>query len=82
MERGTDLSKDRHLVADAGAPLQPLANNRFGFSTLVARPPGRIDVGGVNGVEAMIDEGVEYLEASLLVDRPPENIAAEVCLSV
>ena len=47
----------------------------------VARDPKRdvsgIDVGGVNGVEAMIDEGIEYLEASLLVDRPPENIAAE-----
>jgi hypothetical protein len=25
----------------------------------------------------MIEEGVEYLEASLFVDRPPENIAAE-----
>jgi hypothetical protein len=22
----------------------------------------------------MVDEGVEYLEASLLVDRPPENM--------
>ena len=35
-----------------------------------------IDVGGVNGLEAMIDEGIEYLEAGLLVDRSTEDIAA------
>ena len=39
--------------------------------------PARVDVGGVDEVEAGVDEGVEQRERGRLVGRPAEHVAAE-----
>ena len=56
---------------------QPVADDRLGFAALVARHPARIDVRGVDEVEARLDEGVEQLEGRRLVGGPAEHIAAK-----
>ena len=58
-----DLGGDDHPVAIAAA-LQPLADDGLGFAALVARGPARIDVRGVDQLEAGVDEGVEQPEES------------------
>ena len=74
---GTDLGEDRHLLTCTRARLEPAADNGLGLAALVAIGPGRVDVGGVDGVEAMIDEGIEHGEAGLFIDGPAKHIAAE-----
>ena len=41
------------------------------------RRPARIDVSGIDGVEAGADEGVEHGEGRILVRGPAEDVAAE-----
>jgi hypothetical protein len=76
----------RHLRADLGgndhvgslaAPLQPVADDGLRFPAMMARRPFGIDVGGVDEIEARVDEAVEQPEAHLLVRRPAEHVAAE-----
>ena len=43
----------------------------------MTRRPARIDIGGIDGIEAAIDEGVENIEAGRLVGGPPEDVAAK-----
>jgi hypothetical protein len=57
--------------------LQPFADDRLGIAALVAGNPGGIDVGGIDRIEARIEEGVENPEGGLLVGGPAEDIAAE-----
>ena len=54
-----DLGDQHDLVAIASR-LHPLADDGFRFTTLMPRCPARIDVSGVDGVEAGADEGVEH----------------------
>jgi hypothetical protein len=42
-----------------------------------ARDPGGIDVGGIDEIQAVIDEGVEDRERHALVGSPAEHVAAE-----
>ena len=74
--RRADLGDDRHFATDA-ARAQPVADDRLGFAALVARRPGRIDVGGVDRVQARGAEAVEQIERRLGVGGPAEHIAAE-----
>src|SRR5450759_3988679 len=57
--------------------LSQLPNNGFRFAALVAGYPARIGVGGVDGIEAGVDKGIEDGERSRLVDVPAEHIAAQ-----
>src|SRR5579872_4084465 len=72
----TDLGDDDDAVARA-ARLYPFADDRLGFAALVARRPGRIDVGRIDRVEAGFDEAIQQLEGPRLVRRPAEYIAAK-----
>jgi len=71
------LGEDNHLVAHAGAALQPVADDRLGLAALVANRPRGIDVGGIDGIEAMVDKGIENVETGLLINGPSEHIATE-----
>ena len=71
-----ELGGDHDLVALA-ARFQPFADNGFQFAADMPRRPARIAVGGVDGVEAGIDKGVEDGERGLGVDVPAEHIAAQ-----
>ena len=46
------------------------ADQRLRLAALVAGHPARVDVSGIDGVEAGVDEGVQYGEAGLLVGGP------------
>ena len=70
------LRRDQHVVA-ATAGLQPLADDRLGLAPRVAGSPGGVDVGGVDGPAAAVDERVEHAEALLAVGRPAEHVAAQ-----
>ncbi|KAG1274334.1 hypothetical protein G6F64_015154 [Rhizopus arrhizus] len=65
-----------HLVALAAAG-KPFADQRFGFAALVARDPARIDVGGVDEIQARVDQGVQQRVRAGFVDGPAEDVAAE-----
>src|SRR6185437_13181510 len=47
------------------------------FAALVARNPGRIDVGGVDRGQARRREPVEHGERGFFIRRPAEHVAAE-----
>ena len=70
------LGGDDHLRAVA-AGLEPVADDGLALAAAVAGLPSRIDVGGVDAVEAGADKGVEQRERGLLVRRPAEHVAAE-----
>jgi hypothetical protein len=59
------------------AAAQPAADDGFRLATAIARHPGRVDVGGIDQVEAGIDEGIKQREGSLLVGAPAKHVAAE-----
>jgi hypothetical protein len=71
-----DLGGKHDAIALAAA-FQPAADDRFRFAALVARHPRRVHVGGVDQVEAVVDEGIEQLEAAFFVRAPAEHVAAE-----
>jgi hypothetical protein len=56
-----DLGGNQNPVAFAAA-LQPVANNRFRFTSRAAGEPARVAVGGVDGIKAGIDESIEDAE--------------------
>ncbi|MBP2480371.1 hypothetical protein J3A72_000663 [Stenotrophomonas sp. PvP093] len=70
------LGRQHHLVALAAAG-KPLADQRLRFAAGIARHPGRIHIGGVDQVEAGVDEGIEQGEAGLLIGAPAEHVATE-----
>jgi len=57
--------------------LEPAAHDGFRFATLVARHPGRVHIGGVDQIEAGIDEGVQQCKRGLLVRTPAKHVAAK-----
>ncbi len=59
------------------AALEPLAEDGFGLASLVAGNPAGVGVGGVDEVEAAIDEGVEKGKRFFGIDGPAEDVAAE-----
>ncbi|KAG1469333.1 hypothetical protein G6F57_012230 [Rhizopus arrhizus] len=71
-----DFGGDQHAVALAGT-LEPFADQRFRFAAGIARHPRRVHVGGVDQVEAGVDEGIEQGEAGLLIGAPAEHVATE-----
>lgn len=71
-----DLGGDDDIVA-AGTGRQPLADEGLRLTTLVARDPGAVRVGGVDEVAAGRRVRVEDGEGLLLVGRPAEDVAAE-----
>ena len=74
--RRADLGDDNDAAA-VPARLHPFADDRLGFAAHIARDPGRIDIGGVDGVEAGRRKAIQHRERGLLVRRPAEHIAAE-----
>ena len=54
--------------------LQPLADDGLGFAALVAGRPARIDVGGIDEVEAGVDEGVEQAKEVLSSAVQPKTL--------
>ena len=61
-------------VVALAARLQPLADDRLRLAADVARRPGRIDVGGVDRVEAGGDEAIEQVERRLGVAVQPNTL--------
>ncbi len=72
-----DLGEQQDLRASRGVGLEPASDQRLRLAALVPGHPARIDVRGVDGVEARVDERIEQLEAALLVGGPAEDVAAE-----
>ena len=72
-----DLGGDHHLVPLGRIALEPAADDRLALAALMARHPGRIDIGSVDHRSAGVDESVEDGEAGGLIRRPSEHIAAE-----
>ena len=68
---------DVHLTAPRRGVCEPVPDDRLRFATGVARRPVRVRVGGVDRVEAVIDEGIEDGEGGRLIDRPAEDVGAE-----
>ncbi len=75
--RVAELGGDQHLLATAAALGDPVPQHGFGLAARMSWRPAGIDVGGVDQVEAMVDEGVQQLEAPRRVGGPAEHIAAE-----
>src|SRR3546814_13434898 len=59
------------------ARAQPAADDGLGLAAAVARHPGGVRIGGIDGIEAVFDEGVEDVEAGGLVQGPAEDVAAQ-----
>ena len=59
--RHAELRRDDDLVAIA-ARLHPFADDRLQLATMVVRHPTRIDIGGVDEIEASIEKGIEKRE--------------------
>ena len=57
--------------------LSQLADDRLRLAAGVARHPARVHVGGVDEVEAGVDERVEQRKRGGLVGGPAEHVAAE-----
>src|SRR3546814_3153096 len=78
--RISDWSSDvcsSDLFAHARARAQPAADDGLGLAAAVARHPGGVRIGGIDGIEAVLDEGVEDVEAGGLVQGPAEDVAAQ-----
>ena len=54
-----------------------MADHAFALAAAVAFDPTRVDVGGVDQVEAIVDEGIEQVERRGLVGGPAEHVATE-----
>src|ERR1700682_4996597 len=72
----TELCGDDHLLAIA-APLDPVADHRFGFATLITWHPFRVDVGVIDEIESRCDKRIQQLKRRWLVYSPAKNVAAE-----
>src|SRR3546814_9024214 len=72
-----DLGEQQHAFAHARARAQPAADDGLGLAAAVARHPGGVRIGGIDGIEAVFDEGVEDVEAGGLVQGPAEDVAAQ-----
>ena len=72
----SDLGRNDNLVPIAPG-LHPVADQRLGFTALSTWRPARIDVRGIDHVEAPGDESVQEAESGLFVHRPAEHIATE-----
>ncbi len=57
--------------------LQPFADDRFRLPARMARHPGRIDIGSVDAVEAVRNEGIDQIERSAFIRSPAKDVAAE-----
>ena len=71
-----DFRREHHAIALA-APREPFPDDGFGFPAHVARHPCRIAVGGIDEVEAEVDEALEDREGGRLVGGPSEDISAQ-----
>jgi hypothetical protein len=57
--------------------LEPAPDHRLGFATPVAEGPAGIDIRRVDGVEAVVDEGIQQRKAGCLVNRPTKDITTK-----
>jgi hypothetical protein len=73
----SNLGRDHHPVALGRVALQPTTDHGLAFAAVIARHPGRIDIGGIDHRAARIDERVENGETGLLVSGPAEHVAAK-----
>lgn len=72
------LGHDLHALALRGAAgAQPGADDAFRLAALVAGHPAAVDVGGVDGGQARVDQAVEHGKAGGLVGRPAQHVAAK-----
>src|SRR3546814_7198389 len=67
----------QHSFAHGRARAQPAADDGLGLAAAVARNTGGVRIGGIDGIEAVFDEGVEDVEAGGLVQGPVEDVAAQ-----
>jgi len=70
------LGRQRHPRTLAAA-LEPASQQGFGLTALVARYPVRVRVGGIDQVEAGVDESIQQGEGCRLVGTPAEHVAAQ-----
>ena len=74
--RRADLGDDDHAVSVV-ARFHPFADDRFGLAAFVARRPGGIGVGGVDGGQPGLGKTVEDGEGDGFIRGPAEDIAAQ-----
>ena len=67
---------DDDLVASATL-LEPLADDRFRFTTMIARRESGINVSSVDEIKSGGDESIEQPEGRSLIHRPAEDVPAE-----
>ena len=70
------LGGQDHLVALAAAG-EPLAQHGLGFAAAVAGRPARIDVGGVDEIQARFEQGVQHAKGLGFVQGPAEDVATK-----
>ncbi len=71
-----DFGRDNHSVALAAAR-EPFAEDGFGFASDMAGDPSRIDIGGVDEIQAGIVGGVEEAEGIAFIHGPAEDVSAQ-----
>jgi hypothetical protein len=54
--------------------MDPIPDDRFGFPSVIAGNPPRIDVGRVDTIKARLRKGIQKFERGPFINRPPENI--------
>src|SRR6476660_5676285 len=67
---------DDDLIASATL-LEPLADDSFRFTTMIARRESGINVSSVDEIESGGNESIEQSEGRSLVHRPAEHVPAE-----
>src|SRR5437879_4673065 len=71
-----ELRGDDNLVAIATL-LKPVADHRLGFAALISGHPLRIDVRGIDKIEAGSDKCVQQLKRSRLSHGPTKDVSAK-----
>src|SRR3954451_22270424 len=71
-----DFCGDDDFIASA-ALLEPLADDRFRFTTTIAGRESGINVSSVDQIKSSGDESIEQLERRSLIHRPAEHVPAE-----
>jgi hypothetical protein len=61
-----------HDVVTTAASRKPLTDDGFGLATRIAGNPGRVDVGGIDGTTASLDEASRTAKLSLASDVQPK----------
>jgi len=76
-EIGADFDKERDLVASARMRGQPFTDNGFSLAARIARCPGRVSIGGIDGGQAPFQQGIQQAKTLLLINGSAKHVAAK-----